>query len=117
MRIDLITKTRKYCKQRLSNISGNKIAQQIRMWEKPKKEKNYHRPLSESMIKKLKTCLEKQLRDNGEFSTIDDMNYAVAPLYKRGFIETRKRTVDNKLLHCIYVTDAGIKFLEKIESQ
>ena len=78
---------------------------------------NYFRPVSKSMAQKLKECREKELNGKNEPCTMADMNYAVAPLYKRGLIETRKRIVDNKELMCIYVTKAGIDFLNQMEEK
>ena len=75
----------------------------------------YFRPLSDSMIQKLKLCREAELHaDSKRPVTMEDMSYAVAPLFKRGLIEIRKRVVDNKQLHCIYVTREGLEYLEKL---
>lgn len=77
----------------------------------------YFRPLSNSMVQKLKECYEKQQKEeHEEHCTMEDMSYALAPLYKRGLIEIRKRTVENKTLHCIYVTEAGIKYLSNLNN-
>lgn len=76
----------------------------------------YFRPLSKSMVQKLQQCREKELNEVDKPCTMDELNYAVAPLYKRGLIETKKRLVDHKVLLCIYVTAAGIDFLNKLES-
>jgi hypothetical protein len=46
---------------------------------------------------------------------MEDMSYAVAPLFKRGLIEVRKQLVDNKVLHCIHLTKDGIEYLEKLK--
>jgi predicted DNA-binding transcriptional regulator len=45
---------------------------------------------------------------------MEDMNYAVAPLFKRGLIELKKEIVDNKYLQCIHLTKDGIEYLEKL---
>jgi hypothetical protein len=76
----------------------------------------YLRPLSKSMIEKLKICHEKEIYESDNPCTMEDMNYAVAPLYKRGLIETKKRVINNKTLVCIYVTPAGREFLKKLET-
>ena len=68
------------------------------------------------MVQKLQQCRQKELDGPAHPCTMEDMNYAVAPLYKRGLIETKNRIVENKVLLCIYVTDAGIDFLNKLES-
>jgi len=76
----------------------------------------YFRPLSESMIQKLKQCREAELHSKVEKPfTMEDMSYAVAPLFKRGLIEIKKQVVDNKQLHCIHLTRDGIEYLEKLE--
>lgn len=75
----------------------------------------YFRPLSESMIQKLKQCRQAELNAKNEKPyTMEDMSYAVAPLFKRGLIEVRKQMVDNKVLHCIHLTKDGIEYLEKL---
>lgn len=68
------------------------------------------------MIKKLQQCRETELNGASRPLTIEDITYAVAPLYKRGLIETEKRVVDNKILICVYVTEAGIEFLNNLGS-
>ena len=76
----------------------------------------YFRPLSESMIQKLKQCRQAELDGENERPyTMEDMSYAVAPLFKRGLIEVRKQLVDNKALHCIHLTQDGIEYLEKLK--
>lgn len=79
----------------------------------------YFRPLSDSMIQKLKECRESELNADTVKKpfTMEDMNYAVAPLFKRGLIEIKKQVVDNKILHCIYVSKEGLDYLEKLEKQ
>ncbi|MEO6906172.1 MAG: hypothetical protein ABI148_07410 [Ginsengibacter sp.] len=75
----------------------------------------YFRPLSESMIQKLKQCRQTELREYSEKPcTMEDMSYAVAPLFKRGLIEIKKQFVENKLLHCVHVTKDGVEYLEKL---
>ncbi len=76
----------------------------------------YFRPLSESMIQKLKQCRKAELDGlNEKPYTMEDMSYAVAPLFKRGLIEVTKQVVDNKILHCIHLTKDGIEYLEKLK--
>jgi hypothetical protein len=75
----------------------------------------YFRPLSESMIQKLKKCRQAELdAENEKPYTMENMRYAVAPLFKRGLIEVKRQLVDNKLLHCIHLTQDGIEYLEKM---
>lgn len=76
----------------------------------------YFRPLSESMIEKLKLCRQAELHSGAEKPvTMEDMSYAVAPLFKRGLIEVKKQFVENKQLHCIHLTKDGIEYLEKLK--
>lgn len=75
----------------------------------------YFRPLSESMIQKLKKCHQSELNAIQEKPfTMENMSYAVAPLFKRGLIELKKEVVDNKSLQCIHLTKEGIEYLEKL---
>jgi len=77
----------------------------------------YFRPLSNSMIQKLKECHQiEQIGDDEVYCTMEDMSYAVAPLYKRGLIEVRKSVVDNKTLHCIFITQAGRDYLKNLKN-
>ena len=73
-------------------------------------------PLSKSMVEKLKQCRQIELQGINERPiTMEDLNYALAPLYRRGLINTKKRRVGDKELLCIFVTEAGIDFLNKME--
>lgn len=75
----------------------------------------YFRPLSQSMIQKLQLCREAELHSiNEKPITMEDMSYAVAPLFKRGLIEIKKQAVENKQLQCIHLTPDGIEYLEKL---
>ena len=76
----------------------------------------YFRPLSPSMIQKLRDCRQSELQgENKKHCTMEDMSYAVAPLFKRGLIEIKKELVENKMLHCIHLTQDGIDYLEKLD--
>ncbi len=76
--------------------------------------KNF-RPLSDSLIQKLKQCHKAEMDTKNEKPfMMEDMRYAVAPLFKRGLIEVKKEVVNNKILHCIHLTKKGIEFLETI---
>ncbi|HEY5371892.1 MAG TPA: hypothetical protein VIJ75_23150 [Hanamia sp.] len=69
------------------------------------------------MIQKLKECHQiEQIGDDEVYCTMEDMSYAVAPLYKRGLIEVRKSVVDNKTLHCIFITQAGRDYLKNLKN-
>lgn len=70
------------------------------------------------MIEKLKECLEKETKNNGALPCLpEEMKSSLAGLYKRGLIQTRMELIDNKKLLCIYVTDAGKKFLANPEKK
>jgi hypothetical protein len=67
------------------------------------------------MIQKLKDCRNSELDgQNKKHCTMEDMSYAVAPLFKRGLIEIKKELVENKMLHCIHLTQDVIDYLEKL---
>lgn len=77
----------------------------------------YFRPLSTSMIQKLKQCRKAELDvSNPKPCTMEDMSYAVAPLFKRGLIDLKKEMVDNKVLECIHLTRKGIEYLKKLNT-
>jgi DNA-binding MarR family transcriptional regulator len=68
------------------------------------------------MIQKLKQCHEAEMDTATQKPyMMEDMSYAVAPLFKRGLIEVKKEVVDNKLLHCIHLTKEGIEYLENLK--
>ena len=67
------------------------------------------------MVEKLRECHEKETA-NGDVPCLpDEMKSSLAGLYKRGLIATRMVTVNNKKQLCIYVSDAGKKFLASLE--
>lgn len=78
------------------------------MAEKKCKMNKLHRPPTERMVNKLRQCLEK------EKCFAEEMKSSLPGLYKRGFVETKMEIVNDKKLLCIYVTDSGRKFLEKM---
>jgi hypothetical protein len=70
------------------------------------------------MVEKLKECLDKQTKNNGQIPCLpDEMKSSLAGLYKRGYITTRMAFVDQKKQLCIYVTDKGKAFLESLEAR
>lgn len=71
-------------------------------------------PLSDSLIQKLKQCRVKELDATGTSVKMEEMSYAIAPLYKRGLIDIKKEIVDNKILYCIIVTPKGVEYLGKL---
>lgn len=76
----------------------------------------YSRPLSKSIIEKLKQCHRMQQEgQDDKHCTMENMLYALAPLYKRGLIDVQKKIVDNKALHCMYLTQAGKDYLKNLE--
>lgn len=74
------------------------------------------KPLTKSLLQKLIDCRAKELKGNGHCS-MQDMRYAVAPLYKRGLIGTKQIFVDNKVLVGVFVTQAGIDLLQRIDEK
>ena len=68
----------------------------------------FHRPPTERMIEKLKQCFKK------EKCFAEEMKSSLPGLYKRGFVETKMEIINDKKLLCIYVTESGKRFLEKI---
>lgn len=48
----------------------------------------------------------------GSICLPEDIKYALAPLYKRGYIGLRKVKKDNKEIMAVFVTPAGINVLE-----
>lgn len=74
------------------------------------------RPLSNSLVQKLKAFDKKEQEGNEETHFLmGKMYYALAPLYKRGLIQVREKTVNNKLLHCVFLTKEGKEYLENLK--
>ena len=78
--------------------------------------KNSKRHPTEEMIRKLKNCLEREEENQRPFLA-EEMKSSMPGLYKRGLIVTKMEMVGTKRLLCIYVSDAGKEFLEKLELQ
>ena len=74
----------------------------------------YFRPLSKSMIQKLKECHRMEQESDGQPCTMESLSYVMGPLYKRGFIEVRKSKVGKRILHYIYLTPTGKDFLNNL---
>lgn len=75
-----------------------------------------NRPLTKIMMKKLKDCYEKQ-SDGGHPCLQEDLKGSLAALYKRGLIDTRLEDINGKRILCVYVTDAGINYLNNLEKK
>ena len=72
---------------------------------------NQHiRPLTKTMLSKLLYC--RQLELKGEPCLPEDIKYALAPLYKRGYIELKKAIINGKELMAVFITAEGIRCLE-----
>ena len=71
-----------------------------------------NRPPTESMIQKLRNCLERE-EENKPFLA-EEMKSSMPGLYRRGFIVTKMQVVGNKRLLCIYVSHEGKKFLKQL---
>lgn len=72
--------------------------------------KNYIRPLTKTMLTKLSYCREIEL--NGKHCMPDDIKYALAPLYKRGYIGLKKTIINGKEMMSVFTTPEGIHCLE-----
>lgn len=73
---------------------------------------NYIIKPTKKMLEQLRTCHELQLQNLPCFP--ENFKSSLASLYKRGYIDTKMRTVNNKNLMTVYVTKEGEKFLETI---
>lgn len=68
------------------------------------------------MIEKLKECYDKESKSTDKIPCLpEEMKSSLAGLYKRGFIDTRMEMINDKKQLCLFLTDAGKKFLEDIE--
>ena len=70
----------------------------------------YIRPLTKTMLAKLVYCRQRELQ--GEHCLPEDIKYALAPLYKRGYIELKKAVINGKELMAVFITAEGLKCLE-----
>ena len=78
--------------------------------------KVFTRPPTLRMIEKLKECNEKESKNSGKIPCLpEEMKSSLAGLYKRGFIGTKMEIINNKKQLCIYVTEAGKKFLSGLD--
>lgn len=74
-------------------------------------EKSIRQP-TRKMITQLKKCYERQIQNQPCYP--EHLKSSLSGLYKRGFIGTRMRVIENKNLLTVYVTKEGESFLEKI---
>lgn len=77
--------------------------------------KNYIRPLTKTMLSKLLYCRKLELE--GKPCLPEDIKYALAPLYKRGYIGLKKATVNGKEMMAVFTTPEGIHCLEYFTTQ
>jgi len=75
---------------------------------------NHFRPLSDSLIQKLKQCRMKELDAGDNPLRMDKMTYAISPLYKRGYIDIKKEIIGNKIFYFVVVTKKGLEYLERL---
>jgi hypothetical protein len=61
------------------------------------------------MLSKLLHC--RQIELGGQCCLPDDIKYALAPLYKRGYIELKKTLVNGREIMAVYTTPEGISYL------
>ncbi|MDB5199459.1 MAG: hypothetical protein JWO92_1422 [Chitinophagaceae bacterium] len=76
--------------------------------------KNYTRPLTKTMVTKLLYC--RQIELEGQYCLPEDIKYALAPLYKRGYIGLKKAVVNGKEMMAVFTTPEGIHCLENIRN-
>lgn len=75
------------------------------------------RPPTKRMIEKLKECHEKEVTSGLKIPCLpEEMKSSLAGLYKRGLIDTRMEIINDKKQLCIFVTDSGKNFLQKLEN-
>jgi hypothetical protein len=77
--------------------------------------KKYSRPLTKTMLAKLLHCRRIELA--GEYCLPDNIKYALAPLYKRGYIELRKTNVNGREIMAVFTTPEGIDFVEHFNAK
>ncbi|HUS01236.1 MAG TPA: hypothetical protein VMY77_05895 [Chitinophagaceae bacterium] len=75
----------------------------------------YMRPLTKTMLAKLIFCRELEIQ--GQLCMPEDIKYALAPLYKRGYIGLRKERINGKELMAVFTTPEGIHYLEYANPQ
>lgn len=75
--------------------------------------KNSQRAPTEEMIRKLRYCLEREEEGKVPFLA-EEMKSSMPGLYKRGLIKTKMEMVGTKRLLCIYVSEDGKDFLERL---
>lgn len=74
--------------------------------------KEYIRPLTRTMISSLLQC--RQIELEGKICMPDDIKYALAPLYKRGYISLRKTAINGKEIMGVFTTPSGLNCLEQV---
>lgn len=72
--------------------------------------KNYIQPVTKTMLTKLMHCRETELQ--GKHCLPEDIKYALAPLYKRGYIGLKKTKIKGKEIMAVFTTPEGIHCLE-----
>ena len=76
--------------------------------------RKYIRPLTKTMLSKLLHC--RQIELEGQYCLPDDIKYALAPLYKRGYIELKRTIVNGREIMAVFTTPEGISYLEHYNS-
>lgn len=77
--------------------------------------KEYMRPLTSTMFTKLLHCRQTELE--GKICMPDDIKYALAPLYKRGYIGLRKTSINGKEIMAVFTTPSGVTCLEQLSKR
>jgi hypothetical protein len=76
--------------------------------------KKYIRPLTKTMLAKLLHC--RQIELEGQCCLPDDIKYALAPLYKRGYIELKRTNVNGREIMAVFTTPEGVNYLEHFKA-
>ena len=76
------------------------------------------RPLTKIMFSQLQLAHEKELSEKGDkIVTPSHFKGTLAGLYKRGIVNTRKIIHEGKYVESVYITFAGIRYLERREQK
>jgi hypothetical protein len=77
--------------------------------------KEYIRPLTRTMLSSLVQCRKIELE--GKVCMPDEIKYALAPLYKRGYISLRKTTINGKEIMAVFTTPSGLNCLQQLNEK
>ena len=76
------------------------------------------KPLTKKMLGQLQNARSIELsKTDRNICVPEDFKGTLAGLYRRGFVNTRKKVLNGKEIVSVYITEAGINFLEKYENE